>query len=63
MVCKRGFASLCLPLVWDSEQGSFRGVLALLFKNYPLPLFKGKGIKGIGLINNLKARRVRECRL
>jgi len=34
--------------------GSLRGTSSLLRKNLPLPLIKGKGIKGIGLINNLK---------
>jgi hypothetical protein len=33
-------------------RGSFRGAKPLLIKNLPLPLDKGKGIKGIGLINN-----------
>jgi uncharacterized protein with PIN domain len=34
--------------------GSERGAKPLFRKNLPLPLNKGKGIKGIGLINNLK---------
>jgi hypothetical protein len=29
--------------------GCSRGALPLFRKNLPLPLFKGKGIKGIGL--------------
>jgi hypothetical protein len=32
--------------------GSLRGTKSLLIKNLPLPLDKGKGIQGIGLINN-----------
>ncbi len=33
--------------------GSLRGTKSLSKTNLPLPLVKGKGIKGIGLINNL----------
>jgi len=32
-------------------KGSLRGVKPLLRKYFPLPLAKGKGIKGIGLPN------------
>jgi len=31
-------------------KGSLRGAKPLFIKNLPLPLDKGKGIKGIGLI-------------
>jgi len=31
-------------------EGSLRGAKPLLKKNLPLPLIKGKGIKGIGFI-------------
>jgi len=31
-------------------KGSLRGALPLLRENLPLPLGKGKGIKGIGLL-------------
>jgi len=34
--------------------GSLRGTKSLFRKNLPLPLAKGKGIKGMGLINNPK---------
>jgi hypothetical protein len=34
------------------KKKSQRGAKPLLIKNLPLPLDKGKGIKGIGLINN-----------
>jgi len=39
---KRGLASKYII-------GSFRGTSSLFRKNLPLPLVKGKGIKGIGL--------------
>jgi hypothetical protein len=41
--------SLITPIEFKE---SLRGALAPLLKNLPLPLVKGKGIKGIGLINN-----------
>jgi len=49
---KRGFASLKLSYL-PEILGEFRGALAPLKTNLPLPLGKGKGIQGIGLINNL----------
>jgi len=50
---KRGEASLIklLPPFELVRKGSLRGAKPL-YRNYiPLPLNKGKGIKGIGLIN------------
>ena len=35
------------------KRGCLRGAVAPLYKTLPLPLDKGKGIKGIGLVNNL----------
>jgi len=40
--------------------GSLRGALAPLHKNIPLPLIKGKGIQGIGLLYNLPTLRPTE---
>jgi len=38
--------------------GEFRGGTSPLFLLPPLPLVKGKGIKGIGLPNYYKERRI-----
>ncbi len=42
-----------LNFLYSSPVGGLRGALAPLKTNLPLPLVKGKGIKGIGSINNL----------
>ena len=44
---KRGYASLNFS--YTRGLGSLRGALAPLKTNLPLPVAKGKGIKGIGL--------------
>jgi hypothetical protein len=49
---KRGFA----PLIRPKILGKFRGGTSPLFLLTPLPLNKGKGIKGIGLPNYYKER-------
>ena len=36
----------------DKGKGSQRGAKPLLRKTLPLPLVKGKGIKGMGLVTN-----------
>jgi len=42
------------PWLKKGLSGNLRGAQPLLSKNHPLPLVKGKGIKGIGLLNKLK---------
>jgi len=54
---KRGFASLRLSLFWVNNVGVLKRGVSPSFQNLPLPLIKGKGIKGMGLPNkNLKGR-------
>jgi len=48
---KRCLASV--KLSYPPNMGVFRGALAPQKINLPLPLIKGKGIQGIGLINKL----------
>jgi hypothetical protein len=52
---KRGEVSLPLSLFWVNNVGVFKRGVSPSFQNLPLPLIKGKGIKGMGLPNkNLK---------
>ena len=48
---KRGEAPLRLPLVSTVRSGKLEGADAPSKTKIPLPLIKGKGIQGIGLIN------------
>ena len=52
--CIREASPLFDPPCPGVETREFRGALAPLKINLPLPLIKGKGIKGIGLISNLR---------
>ena len=48
---KRGFEG---TKPFEAKTGSLRGTKSLLIRIFPLPLDKGKGIKGIGLKQNDK---------
>jgi len=50
---KRGFASLGFSLLWINNVKVFKRVWRPSFQNLSLPLGKGKGIQGMGLLNNL----------
>jgi len=54
--CIREASPLFDPPCPGVETREFRGALAPLKINLPLPLIKGKGIKGIGLLNNLSEK-------